>query len=423
MSKKSKFHPIRNVFKKSMLKSGQEQGYIVSKKILCHFELEPELIDVFTKKQKEHLFHKFYETPSIKPAREKTVPRQYIRNINTAIFQFMKSKFWGNPENRLSYMDLATYGLSFLSSIEYDFQNNLYAADTPQYEATRRICEKFDRDEVMNTAFKEVLDEVWYLTRSYSRFNYRMYGFSFDCDRKQMGYGFHYRLSIKLTAQECEMKAFNHNNVYRKAFRMFNTDNGLYLPRPVRIPQNLIYHDDASEDRKFDVYIQSHAINRFKERLDILEPTQQNLLLQYAFTKGLQFECFDKREMFVCLFEDERRVGYFTFFVRGNDLVVNTFLPLVSHYAPEGKKLQKILSISKDEFLYLGMDKLSFYLDVDFEQIPELKQALIEADIWQTKLILDRLIIHEYLDDDDAAHVAKKTAFVKNFFNKQAKSP
>jgi hypothetical protein len=37
--------------------------------------------------------------------------------------------------------------------------------------------------------------------------------------------------------------------------------------------------------------------------------------------------------------------------------------------------------------IYLGMDKLSFFVDTDFEAIPRLKQTVMDAGLWHlTKL-------------------------------------
>lgn len=404
--------------KKNNSRSELDKCYVAAKKILRHYGLAPELIDVFSKKQKEQLFQKFYQNPSIRPAKERTIPRQYVVSINSSIYQFMKTHFWGDPANHLSYMELATYGLSFLSNINYHYENNYYADGTPQWDAAKRICEQFDGDEVIDTGFKEVLDEVWSMTRSYSRVNYRMYGFYFDCDIIPLSHsgGFKCRLAIQITAQDCETKVFSYNNVYRKAFQIFNTPDGFYLPSPVRIPQSMVYNNAANE-KDFNIYIQSHALHRFKERLDLFSPTIQNLLFQYTFTGNLIYIHTDKRDMFICTIEGDHTLGYFTFFIQGDDLVINTFLPLVNHYAPEGKKLQKALSLSKEELTYLGMDKISFYIYVDFEQIPKLKQALIDADIWPTKLTLERNLTD--VNDDDLKLKASKTLSVKNFFNKR----
>jgi len=99
-------------------------------------------------------------------------------------------------------------------------------------------------------------------------------------------------------------------------------------------------------------------------------------------------------------------------------------LPLASGNTPEGQKLYQLMALSKEEITYLGMDKLSFYSDVDFEQIPLLKQALIDSNIWGTKLELDHNRAEDYERYDNAAkkeYQVKKlnrTQFVKNFLEK-----
>ncbi len=405
------------VASKPSSRNDMDRCYLVARKLLRHFGLEPSLIDVFTKKQKEKLLHKFYETPSIKAAKERTVPRQYVKNINTDIFKFMKTHYWGDPEIGISYMELATYGLSFLSNIEYTYESNRYPEGSPQWDAAAKICAKFNRDDVLNTAFKPLFDEVWFLTRSYSRVNYRMYGFDFDCDKRQLPCGCCCvcKLIFRLTAQDSETKVFSHNNIPRKAFRMFDTADGLYLPKPAQIFQKAIY-PDVEDDREFNIYVQSHAINRFKERMNVFGPSVQNILFQYSFTRGLSFVTLDGHELFACVFNNEYNLGYFTFFVRGDDIVINTFLPLLNQFTPEGKKLHERLPLGKDKMAFLGMDRLNFFSDVDYDQVPLLKQALIDAGIWATKQEID-----EYLFDEEKGCPGRpldntKTAIVKKFF-------
>ena len=222
---------------KKIDRAEHEQCYRVAKKLLRHFDLDPNLIDVFTKNQKLRLLHHFYKTPFVKPLKEKTVPRQYIRNISNTVIQFMKENYWGDPENKLSYMELATFGLSFLSNIEQVYREDGFTPDTMQYDAAAKICAKFDRDEVLNTAFNDVQYEIWYLTRSYSRVNYRMYGFEMGCEEfpRSHGNGSDYKVSFRLTAQESESKNFVIHNIVRKAYRMFETSDGLYFPKPMQL--------------------------------------------------------------------------------------------------------------------------------------------------------------------------------------------
>jgi len=403
-----------------------QQCYLVAKKLLLHFELDPKLLDVFTKKQKERLYHVYYITPIIKPEKERTVPRQYIRNINNDAYNFIKTTFWGNPEVKLTYFELYTAGMSFLSTIQGMFKTDkLFESGTPQYESASRICEKFDRDEILNESAVEVSNHIFYLSRKYSRVNYRMYGHTLDCDkildkRCNCGHCFEYRISYRITVQECEIKYFSINNIYRKTYRMFSPADGLYLPRPLTISQNKIFPREK-EEKKFNIYVQSHVFHRFRERLDIFCPTDHNLLFQYAFARYLKLVQYDNRDLFACYVAVNCPVGYFTFVIRGDDIIVNTFLPLIGDNTPEGKKLQKLLSLSKEEIIYLGMDKLSFFIQVDFDQIPELKQALIDSDIWPVKLELDSMESIEETNDDTISTHIDKTMFVKNYFDKRKK--
>ena len=131
MAKKKNFRQVKPAPKKKS-RSDMEQCYLVSRKILHHFELDPKLLDVFTKKQKERLGKIYYITPTIDPEKARTVPRQYIKKINSDAYKYMKNNYWGNPENKLTYFELATAGLSFLSTIQGMFkEDNLFEPGTP----------------------------------------------------------------------------------------------------------------------------------------------------------------------------------------------------------------------------------------------------------------------------------------------------
>jgi hypothetical protein len=414
MAKNKRYIPKRSGPPRKVERSQQERCYLVAKKILRHYDLEPELIDVFTKKQKEMLLRICYDQPDVKAKKERTVPRQYVRNINNETYQIMKTQYWGEPENQLTYMELATYGLTFLGNLSDFYRKNAFIAGTPQAEAARRIFEKFNGDRILETAFKEVMDNIWYWTRCYSRVTYRMYGYEYDFGtriRQRDGWCIN-KLTFLLTARESETKEFVHNGIRRKAYRLFMTADGLYVPGPATVARNDIY-PEAKEDEKMNIYIQSHALQRFKERLDAVDPSNRNLLIQSSFTNALQVVTVGKNALFACLLDGERALGYFAFFVHENDIVVNTFLPLTGDNTPEGRKLHELLPLNREEIVHLGMDKISFLLTVDFEKIPLLKQAFTESNIWPTKIALDRMF-----EEDEYPVDMGKTMFVKNYLDR-----
>ena len=417
----------RNQFRKGAhpgiqtTRAQQEYCYLVAKRLLRHYELEPELLDVFTKKQKERLFSVCFESPIVKPEKPKTVPRQYIKKIHTDMYQYMKNNFWGDPENQLSYLDLAVYGMSFLVNFSNTFdKEGISIAETPQEEAIKQISEKCKKNVVYNDGFQDVLEHIWHRVRAYSRVNFRIYGYKYDTTERILPCRCcsYVKLVIFLTAQESQSKNFIFNNIERKAFKMFIPESGLFAPTEVTVDRKEIF-PKAKTDDKLNIYIQSHVLHRFKERVDILDPENQNLLLQYVFYVNQKLITHENKVLFACLIEEgQYPVGYFTYFVQDNDIVINTFLPLTSSDTPEGKKLQESLPLSKEDMIYLGMDKLSFLLEVDFEQIPTLKQALIDSGIWEIKLALNNMRNEENFEESEYEIDAQKTKMVKSFFDK-----
>ena len=408
--------------KKNISHTQQEHCYLAAKKILRHFELEPELVDVFSKNQKQRLFKNYFEPPIVKPDMPKTMPRQYVKNFHAEMYQFMKNNYFGNPENQLTYMELAVHGLNFLLNLSnMHVRDGVFITGTIQEEAAKHICEKYQiEDFFYKIAFKEVLEHIWGMTRKYSKVNFRFYGFKLDYDHipQPCGCCINMKMTIRLTAQNSESKKFIYNKIERIAYRMFAPAVGIYKAALATVSKNKIY-PKSKEDEQLNIYIQSHVLYRFKERMDGFDPSIQNLLIQYAFTTGMHLVTVDKQILFSCLIEDEKPVGYFTFFVQDNDVVINTFIPLSSENTPEGKKFHQLLPLSKEEMVFLGMDKISFYLSVDFEQIPKLKQALVDSKIWETKLVLDDINNRESEKTGKVFINEGKTVIVKNFFDKR----
>jgi len=206
---------------------------------------------------------------------------------------------------------------------------------------------------------------------------------------------------------------FTHNNIERKAFRMLLTTYGSVKPSWATVPKDMIF-PNAHKDEVLNIYIQSHALHRFKDRMDMITPPNRNFFMQYALSYGQNIVKTEKHTFLALTLKENSSIGYFAFFVQGSDLVINTFIPIENVNTPEGKKLHEALHLSKEEMAYLGMDKLSFLYSIDFEQIPILKQALIDSGIWKSKLSIDKEeITFEGVIDEN------KTRFVKNFFEKR----
>ena len=419
MSKKKRNKPPTVVMKKSISHVQLERCHVIARKVLRHFELDPDLLGYFSKKQKHILFRTIYETPSVKPEKENTVPRQYVENIRREVLIFLKTNYFGNPENQLTFMELATYGLGFFMTLYMQVDNGIYVG-TPQEEIAQRIYDRIKDEQIFETGFEKLFVELTYQTRTYSQVNFRLYGFTYDwksVNSKTFG-ALPMQMQIRLTVENCKWKMFTHHNIERKAYQLILPARGLMEPTWAIIRKEKIF-PKANPDEDLNIFIQSHVLHRLKERLDTFEPPLRNFFIQYALTHGqLVVTNDEKQKLLACTVYNNRPLGYFTFFIQGEDIVINTFIPLASENTPEGKKFHELLPLSKEEMSYLGMDKLSFFAKVDFERIPVLKQAFITSGIWNTKLELDRMIDTSALEEGETPIDEQKTMFVKSFFDK-----
>jgi len=394
---------------RSASRTQQERCYAVAKKLFGTFDLNPALLDVFSKKQKQYLFEIIWDSPVVRAEKVKTIPRRFLDEIRDKLVTYMNIKKFGKQENALTLTELVTYGLGFMMSFSM-YQNKEWVGATPQQiDAAQQISKKIPKIEYFFVGIGAIpiANFMQYLTKCYSQVNFRLYGYKFSWEQA----GLSMRMKIEMTSQYCETKLFTHKGVKRKAFHVVYTEEGFSNPGGAKVPKNKIFHR-AKESEYFNLYIQSHALHRFKERVDIYDATDRNYLLQQSLTCWQHITVTDKQTFLACTCDD-CPLGYFTFFVQDDDMVLNTFIPLVNATTPEGKKLHELLPFGKEDTTYLGMDKLSFYTDIDFEQIPILKQVLIDTGIWKSKLAIEttRLTDESLIDE-------KKTQLVKRFFDK-----
>ena len=127
------------------------------------------------------------------------------------------------------------------------------------------------------------------------------------------------------------------------------------------------------------VFIQMHALERIETRLG-------KLFREYCYpyiTVALQRADFiptDKKNCFLLPVENGiSRLGYLKADVIDDKLVIRTFLFLTNNGTPEGKKLNQLVGLQKADKKYLGIDKLSTFIQSDIKNDEKLKALFYEA--------------------------------------------
>ncbi|BAV09091.1 hypothetical protein SAMN05421788_101537 [Filimonas lacunae] len=128
----------------------------------------------------------------------------------------------------------------------------------------------------------------------------------------------------------------------------------------------------------FDVYIQSHAIERLQERL---QGVHKNFI-HCCFFISLNNLKICKTKNGTLLFEYYllgNKAGYFTGEIVDNKVILTTFLFLTHTSTPEGDKLYQKHQLTKLDKNYLSIDTLKAFVFSDIATHPEVKQLFIEA--------------------------------------------
>jgi len=356
----------------------------VARKTLQLLDLDPKLYDRFTKKQKIKMMLLKSDPPRVKAQTGHSIPRHYLKKVQQEMYDFIKIyPIAEHRELNLTYMDFLTYGICFISYARIKDNSN---EEIENKEIYQLISENSKL--ILNGYENNIMFNLWqylrFIMSKISKINIRIYGFGWIWNNNDCSYRM--GIAISVSAVSPQKIYFTYNDKFRPAYQAITGQFLTVNPTHITIPYNQII-EDSDQTYPLEVFVQSHAFTRLKERIDVLpaaiRTTCLNSSLIYCQTATLNNgQCvIELRD------NNTGTLGYLPFTIIDKQLFILTLLPICSQNAPEGKKLQELLGITRKEIEFLGMDKLSFFIDTDFEAIPRLKQAVIDAGLWHlTKL-------------------------------------
>lgn len=133
--------------------------------------------------------------------------------------------------------------------------------------------------------------------------------------------------------------------------------------------------------RSIGVYLQSHAIKRLAERIDILP---------VGITLGMCFEglrqnptihAVNARKYLIEVVVSDIKLGYFVAKPVENIILIKTFLFVTNSTTPEGDMLDKLTGLQKLDKQYLGIDKLSTFMALKTDDSKELTAIFESANL------------------------------------------
>ncbi|MDR2469079.1 MAG: hypothetical protein LBD27_01180 [Tannerella sp.] len=411
--KKTVTHRPKTQISLKQSKTHLEECYVTARRIIRALNEDPVLLDEFSKRQKQELFRVNILPPRIVAMPGYSVPRQYIRYVQEELIFYLRKAYYDEPNN-VTWMDMLTCGQTML--MMFKSENFLHRLPEKQKERVTKLNEQFEIKDIFFAVHKTVAIQVKTTLMMLSQPNFRIYGQGAEMKLAPDKSGI--VQTIQITTHESQSLHFKYRNRERLAFRVAV---GRFLDTEytgATIALSKIY-PGVEQDRMLNIYIQSHAIHRFKERINTFYPIMRNEFFVLSLMMAQQVvRGYNGMQLIACIaptpaVNDVRPIGYFVFTIDGDNLFVLTLLPLLSKDAPEGHLLCKRLHLSTEDLIYLGMDKLSFFYEVDIEQIPQLKEILFD------ELHLDYIrSIYNSFRSKEEPFDEKKTLFVKEYFRK-----
>jgi hypothetical protein len=389
-------------------KTHLDECYAAARKIFRFFGEDPALFDSFSKNQKQGFFFIEMVPPRVAAKRGHSVPRYYVNYVQEELVLHMRRNIM-DESTGLTLMDMFTYG-----------QTMILTAQVPSFigklpdklrEALERINARVKEKDLLSEIHNDVTGIIRTSLMLLSQANFRVYGL--DSDTKNVRDGFNIVQRMLITAHESQSLRFTYRGKERTGYRLAT---GQFMDIEycgATIPISKIF-PSVKKDRLLNIYVQSHALHRFKERINTLYPIMRNqiLTLSIMYVQKIVRDPNGKLMIACVMPPNEEIIAYFPFTIDGDNLLVLTLLPLLSREVPEGRVLCERLNLTAEDEKYLGMDKLSFFYDIDIEQIPVLKKILLD----ELNLGYIRGLYNSFKESKFQPFDEKKTLFVKNFF-------
>jgi hypothetical protein len=386
----------------------------VVKKILLAYGFASDIFDSYSRQQKKYLFLLIVEPIRVKVEEGHRVPRRLVNFMAESTHRFMRTHCYGDESIGLTYLELSTYGLSFSYMLEAA-ESDMFQPE--QLETIASVAKTISSERILKD-IGEIGTHIRTVSLMISKVNFRIYGHNWRITNSSYNRVF-LTSTIYMSSEEPISIRFKHKEKERIAFRV---RAGRVVTTPAynaTIDRWFIFHKDENPSVYLDIYIQSQALQHAKERIDIFPAHIRNYYIMEPLLYMHEVETDAMEEpMLVCYFKKNNKfiyLGYFPFVIQKEKLIVLTFLPLVSSNTFTGEYLETSLGLTAEDMAFLGMDKLSFYLTVDFDQIPVLKKVLAITFVWN---------LIEYAASDPEMNFTidqKKTQMVKKFFEHRAK--
>ncbi len=333
-----------------------------------------EAFPLIPKSEYDKIYHLRFSTPSIVKSVDADICDDELKDAKRVLLLYLNNFTHTVPStgNKLSL----SYILTYIASIYFYFTN----LKDEHYKSAKIISEMLeqtnDLDTFINEAICRTCQIFLFLGISVSELENNQIWFSSDFQMKKgLAYSFCFNINIHKIKNERLSVIINGNRrtLYRVGFSRTDGEKEWAYVNACDICQNSMLGN-----LPYPVYIQGHAIRRLHERIDCMDPGFRNYYLNTNFLRP-KMHLFNNKLLFEFTTAEGYKLGYFSADAMEGMIVIKTFLFLTNGGTPEGRKLEEICGLKKQDKKYWAIDKLSTFKNSDIANTPELKSIFLEA--------------------------------------------
>jgi|SRR5665647_347158 len=322
----------------------------------------------------EKVYFARYHAVQITVAEGHIIPVKFMNELKVVFAELMKKHTVGfSPMgHEISLHDLVTVGFSIYSIVPI-----LEAEDIPNTNKITSALNKYCLDrETQKNATMQFLKILLTIGFDMSNIENRFYWFDYtltDHDESKHRIDNHVRIYTDVPKTIC----VKIDGVSRPALRL-GWANFLQGMTWFTLRPSLLNISGVPDDQPMEVYIQSHALNRFRERTDGIYDFVAQEYIYHSFINPKV--CFDRNHNLLIEYRIlDSKAGYFRFDIVGNIIVVKTFLFLTNSGTPEGDLLSKNTGLKILDMKYLTIDKLSAFMSSDIGNNAQINKIFTDA--------------------------------------------
>lgn len=333
-----------------------------------------ELYSQISKEEMNDFYMIHFRTIRVEAREDHEISPRLVRFYNWFINHFAKGQtvglYQGGP--KITLYDYLTTMYTF-----YYYDDFI---ESDRFETIKKIKEHMDQKGCGEQLCEEILDalnSILFMASLYgSHILSSIYLFNLDVhmlgETDQKSY-----VKLILYREMVQVLSVKLNGKIRPVYRLGS-------PHPLRIRWLTI---DARtmqmplniSDKVWDLYIQGHAWQRLKERLDNQEYYVIYRDLLVSLVEPLVHVTNNGQRLIEYRLNGQYKIGYLVSEVVNDVVVIRTFLMLTHQNTPEGERLKKILNSTKTDTTYWALDRLSTFSASDIDKKETLKQKFIEA--------------------------------------------